>query len=222
MTYFNLKDMKELLIIIPALNEEKTIKKIIQKAKIFGDVLVVNDGSIDKTKNIAKKNGVSVISHNINLGYDQAINSGLEFFVKKKYKYVITIDADGQLPPNYIKSFKKKLKLNADIVCGVRSRVDRICEKIFIFFSKIIWNLQDPLCGMKGYSFNYIKKFFNRNFFFNSICTELLIKGKKRKVNITELKINNKIRSDQSRFGSGILTELKIIFTFFKCLVFVR
>ena len=75
--------MKELLIIIPALNEEKTIKKIIQKAKIFGDVLVVNDGSIDKTKNIAKKNGVSVISHNINLGYDQAINSGLEFFVKK-------------------------------------------------------------------------------------------------------------------------------------------
>tara|TARA_B110000305_G_C19381840_1_gene610030 strand:- start:600 stop:1268 length:669 start_codon:yes stop_codon:yes gene_type:complete len=221
-TYFNLKDMKELLIIIPALNEEKTIKKIIQKAKIFGDVLVVNDGSIDKTKNIAKKNGVSVISHNINLGYDQAINSGLEFFVKKKYKYVITIDADGQLPPNYIKSFKKKLKLNADIVCGVRSRVDRIGEKIFIFFSKIIWNLQDPLCGMKGYSFNYIKKFFNRNFFFNSICTELLIKGKKRKVNITELKINNKIRSDESRFGSGILTELKIIFTFFKCLVFVR
>ena len=48
--------MKELLIIIPALNEEKTIKKIIQKTKIFGDVLVVNDGSIDETKKIAKKN----------------------------------------------------------------------------------------------------------------------------------------------------------------------
>ena len=75
--------MKELLIIIPALNEEKTIKKIIQKTKIFGDVLVVNDGSIDETKKIAKKNGVMVISHKINLGYDQAINSGLEFFVKK-------------------------------------------------------------------------------------------------------------------------------------------
>ena len=100
--------MKELLIIIPALNEEKTIKKIIQKAKIFGDVLVVNDGSKDNTKDIAIKNGVSVISHNINLGYDKAINSGLEFFIKKKYKYVITIDADGQLPPNYIKLFKHR------------------------------------------------------------------------------------------------------------------
>lgn len=214
--------MKELLIIIPALNEEKTIKKIIQKTKIFGDVLVVNDGSIDETKKIAKKNGVMVISHKINLGYDQAINSGLEFFVKKKYKYVITIDADGQLPPNYIKLFKKELKLNRDIVCGVRSRVDRIGEKIFLFFTKIIWNLQDPLCGIKGYSYNYIKKFFSKKIFFNSISTELLIKGKKRKINITELKINNKIRSDESRFGSGIFTELKIVFTFFMCLVFVR
>ena len=40
--------MKELLIIIPALNEEKMIEKIIQKVKIFGDVLVVDDGSKDK------------------------------------------------------------------------------------------------------------------------------------------------------------------------------
>lgn len=214
--------MKELLIIIPALNEEKAIGKIIQKVKIFGDVLVVNDGSKDKTKYIAIKNGVSVISHNTNLGYDQAINSGLKFFIKKKYKYVITIDADGQLPPNYIRFFKKKLKLNSDIVCGVRSRVDRIGEKIFLFFSKIVWNLQDPLCGMKGYSFNYIKKFFNKKISFNSICTELLIKGKKRKINITELKIKNKIRLDESRFGSGILTEIKIVFTFFKCLVLIK
>ena len=75
--------MKELLIIIPAFNEEKTIKKIIQKVKIFGDVLVVNDGSKDKTKDIALKNRVSVISHNTNLGYDQAINSGLDYFIKK-------------------------------------------------------------------------------------------------------------------------------------------
>ena len=118
--------------------------------------------------------------------------------------------------------FKKKLKLNTDIVCGVRTRVDRTSEKIFLFFSKIIWNLQDPLCGIKGYSYNYIKKFFNKKIFFNSISTELLIKGKKRKINVTELKINNKIRSDESRFGSGILTELKIVFTFFKCLAFVR
>ena len=50
--------MKELLIIIPALNEEKTIKKIIQKTKIFGDVLVVNDGSIDETKKLLKKMGL--------------------------------------------------------------------------------------------------------------------------------------------------------------------
>lgn len=222
MTYFNFRNMKELLIIIPAFNEEKTIKKIIQKVKIFGDVLVVNDGSKDKTKDIALKNRVSVISHNTNLGYDQAINSGLEYFIKKKYKYVITIDADGELPVDYISLFKKKLKFNKDIVCGVRNRVDRISEKIFLFFSRIIWGLQDPLCGMKGYSFNFLKIFFNKKRLFNSISTELLIKGKLKNRNITELKIKNKIRLDKSRFGSGFFTELKIIFTLLKCLIFVR
>ena len=214
--------MKELLIIIPALNEEKMIEKIIQKVKIFGDVLVVDDGSKDNTKYIAIKNRALVISHNNNLGYDKAINSGLNFFIKKKYKYVITIDADGQLPPDYIKLFKKKLQSKSDIVCGVRSRVDRIGEKIFIFFSKIIWNLQDPLCGMKGYSFNYVKKFFNNNNFFNYISTELLIKGKKRKIKINELKIKNKNKLDETRFGSGILTEFKIFLTFIKCVVFIK
>ena len=75
--------MREFLILIPAFNEEKTIKKIIQKVKVFGDVLVINDGSKDSTKDIAIRNGVSIISHSVNLGYDQAINSGLKFFVKK-------------------------------------------------------------------------------------------------------------------------------------------
>ena len=214
--------MREFLILIPAFNEEKTIKKIIQKVKVFGDVLVINDGSKDSTKDIAIKNGVSIISHSVNLGYDQAINSGLKFFVKKKYKYVITIDADGQLPPNYIKLFKKELKNKIDIVCGVRSRVDRVGEKIFLLFSKFIWNLKDPLCGMKGYSFGYIKKFLKKNILFNSISTELLIKGKIRKMSISEVKICNKTRSDESRFGAGILTDLKIIFTFFKCLILVK
>ena len=75
---------------------------------------------------------------------------------------------------------------------------------------------------MKGYSFGYIKKFLNKNILFNSISTELLIKGKIRKMSISEVKIFNKTRSDESRFGAGILTDLKIIFTFFKCLILVK
>ena len=48
----NNKKLKNLLIIIPAFNEEKTIKKIIKAGKVFGKVLVVDDASTDKTKNI--------------------------------------------------------------------------------------------------------------------------------------------------------------------------
>ena len=92
------------------------IEKIIRKVKIFGDVLVVDDGSKDNTKYIAIKNRALVISHNNNLGYDKAINSGLNFFIKKKYKYVITIDADGQLPPDYIKLFKNRDNLIHSVI----------------------------------------------------------------------------------------------------------
>ena len=194
---------------------------MINGIKKYGRVLVIDDGSSDQTKKIALKNGAMVLSHKKNLGYNQAINSGLKFFLKKKFKQVITIDADGQLPTIYIKIFKKALDSNVDIVCGVRAKVNRIGEKIFLFFSKTFWNLQDPLCGMKAYSFSFIKEYYEEPNF-DSINTELLIKGKKNNAEIKELLVDNKSRKDESRFGKGISVNLFIIFTFFKCLILIK
>ena len=78
------KKSKDLLILVPAFNEEKTLKKMINGIKKYGRVLVIDDGSSDQTKKIALKNGAMVLSHKKNLGYNQAINSGLKFFLKKK------------------------------------------------------------------------------------------------------------------------------------------
>ena len=103
------KKNKDLLILIPAFNEEKTINKMIKEVKTFGKVLVIDDGSNDKTRNIALKSGAVVLRHKKNLGYNTAINSGIKYFLKKKFNKVITIDADGQLPGKYIYIIKKKI-----------------------------------------------------------------------------------------------------------------
>ena len=95
MKYENTKDT---LILIPAYNEAKNIEFVIDNLKkYFTEILVVNDGSTDDTKLILKLKKVNLINHVINLGQGAALETGLNYFIKnKKYKYVVTFDADGQ------------------------------------------------------------------------------------------------------------------------------
>ena len=209
---------KKFLIILPAYNEEKTIYTIVKKLKKYGYVLVINDCSIDKTKKYALQAGAKVISHKKNFGYESSINTGMKFFLKEKYENLITIDADGQHPIKYILVFKKLLEEDYDIVCGVRSKILRVSEKIFIFFSKIILDLKDPLCGLKGYKRSFLRKYYSGKKS-NFICTEYLILAKKNNLKIFEHKIKNKFRSDASRFGGSLITEAIILFTFLKILL---
>jgi glycosyltransferase involved in cell wall biosynthesis len=93
--------MKDLLLIIPAYNEEETIGKLLEqlcspKFSELVDVLVVDDGSKDRTYEIVTKYDVSVVRHVYNLGYGSALQSGYKYADRFDYKYVIQMDADGQ------------------------------------------------------------------------------------------------------------------------------
>lgn len=96
----------KLAIIIPAFNEEKTIGKVISKIpkKIKGvkkiEIIVVNDGSTDKTEEVAKKKKVTVISHLINRGLGAALGTAFEYARQNNFDLLITIDADGQHDTN--------------------------------------------------------------------------------------------------------------------------
>jgi len=215
------KKFSDFLILIPAYNEQKTIKKIVKSIIKFGKVLVINDASNDDTKKNAVQAGADVISHKKNLGYNYAIDTGLKFFLKSKYKKIILIDADGQHPVNYIKNYKKHLNHNYDVICGVRKNVTRIGEKIFIILTRLMWNLKDPLCGMKGYSKKFLKQFYEPAYH-NFINTEYLIKARKKNIKIKEIVIKNKLRKDKSRFGEGVFINFYIIFIFFKCLILIK
>lgn len=107
------------VVIIPALNEEKTIADVLDavpmtlfEGTVFLEKIVVDDGSADQTSRIAIAHGASVIRHNTPQGVGSAFWSGIQEAMRRKADYAVNIDADGQMNPRDIE------KLLAPIVNG--------------------------------------------------------------------------------------------------------
>jgi glycosyltransferase involved in cell wall biosynthesis len=107
---------------IPALDEEKTIAKVIVRAKRHVDhVVVVDDGSTDDTALIAEALGAKVIKHGRNLGYGAALRSCFEAGRDLGADVIVTLDADGQHDPDQIPKVVEPAKRQlADLVVGSR------------------------------------------------------------------------------------------------------
>lgn len=122
---------KEVLLIIPAYNEEKNIEKVMKQlaqpeiADIV-DVLVMNDASSDNTNWLAKEYGCAVVTHVFNLGYGSGLQLGYKYAIRRGYSYVIQMDADGQHDVCNIPKIYQRLKekdddgRTPDIVLGSR------------------------------------------------------------------------------------------------------
>ena len=106
--------------IIPAYNEEISIGSIVLKTKKYVDhVIVIDDGSIDSTAEIAKDAGAEVIIHPKNKGKGGALRTGFQAANKNGTDIIVTIDADGQNDPDEIpKLLAPILSKNADMVIG--------------------------------------------------------------------------------------------------------
>ena len=196
-------------IIIPAFNEEKTIEGVIHKSLKYGFPVVVNDGSSDNTFNIAKKAGAKVINHKFNKGYDEALNSGFEYLIKNKYKYLLTIDADNQHDFNVIPQMIKKAEEGNDIVITNRDQKQRFGELLFGSYTNLRWGIKDPLSGLKLYR---KKSIHDINFNFeSSVGTQILIEALVTKKKVKEIKTKTNKRNDNSRFGITLNANLKII-----------
>lgn len=89
------------MILIPAYNEEKNIGKVLDEIREEGwleraDILVINDGSVDRTSEMARNHGAQVIDQIYNMGYGSALQTGYKYAVYEGYDYVLQMDADGQ------------------------------------------------------------------------------------------------------------------------------
>ncbi|MCX5696516.1 MAG: glycosyltransferase family 2 protein [Candidatus Omnitrophica bacterium] len=112
------------LIIIPVYNEEKSIGSVINnllKYSTGNDILVVCDGSTDKTLQVLEKYPIAKVSHIFNLGVGASLQTGCLFALRHDYSYIIRMDGDGQHNPVFINDILFPLKNGeADIVIGSR------------------------------------------------------------------------------------------------------
>ena len=114
----------KILIIIPAYNEEASLPGVIQDLKEHipaADVLVVNDGSIDDTAQIARKINVKVLDLPFNLGIGGAVQSGFLYAERNGYDIAVQFDGDGQhLAGEINKLIEPIVTKQADLVVGSR------------------------------------------------------------------------------------------------------
>jgi glycosyltransferase involved in cell wall biosynthesis len=162
------------LIVIPAFNEEENIGRVLEgliETGVPADILVVNDGSRDRTEEVAKKYPVTVLSHPCNLGYGAALQTGYKYASKMGYPYIIQFDSDGQHDPADLPAIMRELQEGgADIVMGSRFlnesggfETGMIKGAGIRFFRLIIRRLtgkriSDPTSGLRGVAssvFNY-------------------------------------------------------------------
>jgi len=163
---------KDTLVIIPAYNESQTIRKVITKVKDCLpdiDILVINDGSIDATAEIAKKSGATVVSLPFNMGYGVTLQTGYKYARTKGYKYILQMDADGQHEPEYLNDLLKTIKEDKiDIVIGSRFltksgyQTSWVRQLGMIIFGKITsfiikQKITDPTSGFQAMNHQVLK-----------------------------------------------------------------
>jgi UDP-N-acetylglucosamine---dolichyl-phosphate N-acetylglucosaminyltransferase len=95
---------KRVVVVIPAYNEERTIVEVIRglKQRGFTTLIVVDDGSSDRTGELASDEGVIRLRHILNRGLGGALGTGISAAVRLGAEVIVTFDADGQHDPNDI------------------------------------------------------------------------------------------------------------------------
>ena len=219
----------EIVIGIPAFNEEKNIASIILKLKKITDkIIICNDGSSDLTAPIAEKMGAIVINHPRNLGYGAAIRTLFIKASEMNADVLVTFDADGQHRIEDIDLvIQPILKNEADIVIGSRfldnegSNVPAYRKagiKTITSLANISTELKltDSQSGFRAYNKTVLKEIIPSDQGMG-VSTEILIKASKKKFRMKEVPITILYEGDTSTHNpvshgiSVILSTMKFI-----------
>ena len=221
------KIINELSVFFPTYNEEKNItsvtrktKKVLQKVAKKWEIVIINDGSQDKTKEVAEKlsnkdKRIKVINHEVNQGYGGALKTGYE---NARYKWVAFIDSDDQFDFTEITKFIKH-KNNSDLILGIRKeRADPFMRRVYtLVWSRLLpitlfrLNVKDYSCGfwmIKKEVYDAIRPIISEE---KVTKIEMLVKAKRKGYKFAEVKVNHYPRTAGSQTGADIKVILRSV-----------
>ncbi len=160
------------LAIIPAYNEEGSVVQTVSRLKAClpeVDYIVINDGSIDNTRNLCVENGLNFIDLPVNLGLSAGFQTGMKYANDHGYDCAFQYDADGQHVPDYIEPMiREMLASGSDIVIGSRYITEKkqatprmAGSRLIAFLIRVTTgkNLSDPTSGLRLYNKKMIERF---------------------------------------------------------------
>lgn len=163
--------MSDVLIIIPAYNEEANIERVVDHLEQNFpqyDYVVVNDGSKDRTGEICREHGYNMLDLPVNLGLSGAFQAGIRYAYAKGYECAIQLDGDGQHRPDFVGDMKKKMDEGYDIVIGSRFVLEKKPKTMRMLGSNLLEfairlttgaDIKDPTSGMRMFSRRMIREF---------------------------------------------------------------
>lgn len=162
--------MNDVLIMIPAYNEQDNIKRVVDNLienYPQYDYIVINDGSRDHTRRICRENEYKLLDLPVNLGLAGGFQAGMKYAYRAGYKYAIQFDADGQHKPEYIEPIIKKMEEGYDIVIGSRFVSEKKPFSMRMLGSRLISTaikittgkrIKDPTSGMRMFNRKIMKE----------------------------------------------------------------
>lgn len=197
------KGRGEILIIVPAYNEEGGIRAVLRRVptELMGyevKTVVVDDGSRDATEEIAREEGFPVATHVVNRGQGDALRTGFEIARLERAEIVINLDADGQYKPDEIERLIQPIIADeADFVLGSRfhgfyEEAGSVRHIGVVFFSKMIslltgTSISDCTNGFRAIRVSELHKLDLREDRFNA--TEIILEALRNKLRFKEVPV---------------------------------
>lgn len=218
--------MTKTFVIIPAFNEEKNIAPVLQELNKlnFSNIIVINDGSSDKTSQIARDHQAIVLDHFINCGPGAAVQTGINAALNLGAEYLVTMDADNQHYPDDIpKLLEEVQKENVDVCLGSRflqkNNIPNI-RKGFNFMGNLVTFLiagvwvSDSQCGLKVFTRKAAQTIQIRTAGFE-FCSETIWQIAAQGLKFKEIPVKVSYTKDSlakgQNFANGVKTALKLV-----------
>jgi glycosyltransferase involved in cell wall biosynthesis len=154
------------LVIVPAHDEEASLPATLSELRDAApdvDVLVVDDGSRDRTADVARACGVAVVRHAVNLGVGGALQTGFRYAVERGYTIGVQLDADGQHDPRFLEDLLRPVRSgDCEVAIGSRYvaptgyRAPRARRAGMVVFSAVVQlalgqRITDTTSGFRAY-----------------------------------------------------------------------